>query len=133
MASTGSFATHEKGYEALPQDPNNKQFAKFMRNYTQSNDTAIKQIKSSLNLIMGLLTTRNGQTAGAPQPVAAGTAELSAANPPIDQQATAVTAAPISSLQPVHNGPSYSNETRHPDGSINLDICPAGHKATAVR
>jgi hypothetical protein len=34
-------------------------------------------------------------------------------------------------LQPVYNGPSYSNEIRYPNGSINFDICPAGHKATA--
>jgi hypothetical protein len=34
MAFIEFFATYEKGYEALPQDPNNKQFAKFMRDYT---------------------------------------------------------------------------------------------------
>jgi hypothetical protein len=80
---------------------------------------------------MALLTAtgmRNGQTAGASQPAAAGTADPPAANPPVSQQATAVLSIP---LQPVHHGPTYSNETRHPDGSINIDIRPASYPATA--
>jgi hypothetical protein len=80
---------------------------------------------------MALLTAtgvRNGQTAGASQPAAAGTADPPAANPPVSQQATAV---PNILLQPVHHGPTYSNETRYPDGSINLDIRPASYPATA--
>jgi hypothetical protein len=79
---------------------------------------------------MALLTAtgiRNGQTAGVSQPAAAGTADSLATNPPVSQQATAV---PNTPLQPVHHGPTYSNETRHPDGSINLNIRPASYPAT---
>jgi hypothetical protein len=31
-----------EGYEALPQDANNKQFGKFLREYVQCNNAAVK-------------------------------------------------------------------------------------------
>jgi hypothetical protein len=71
---------------------------------------------------------RSGQTAGAFQPAAAGTTDFLAVNPPVSQQAIAVSNTP---LQLVHHGPTYSNEIRHPDGSINLNIRPASYPATA--
>jgi hypothetical protein len=138
--SPAAFILHPEieGHEALPQNANNKQLSKFLREYVQRNDAAVKQLNNGLKQInnrfdelMALLTAtgmRSGQTAGAFQLAAAGTADLPAANPPVSQQATAVSNIP---LQPVHYGPIYSNETRHPDGSINLDIRPASYPATA--
>jgi hypothetical protein len=127
-----------KGHEALSQNANNKQLGKFLRKYVQRNNAAVKQLDNSLKQInnrfdelMALLTAtgiRNSQTAGASQPAAAGTADPPTANPLVSQQATAV---PNTSLQPVHYGPTYSNETRHPNGSINLNIRPASYPATA--
>jgi hypothetical protein len=127
-----------KGHEALPQDANNKQFGKFLREYVQRNDAAVKQLDNGLKQInnrfdelMALLTAtgmRSGQTAGASQLAAAETADSPAANPSVSQQATVV---PNISLQPVHYGPTYSNETRYPDGSINLNIRPTSYSAIA--
>jgi hypothetical protein len=143
MASFEFFAafilhSEVEGHEALPQDANNKQLGKFLREYVQRNDAAVKQLDNGLKQInnrfdklMALLIAtgmRSGQTAGAFQPAAAEIADFPAANPPVSQQATAVSNTP---LQPVHYDPIYSNETRHPDGSINFDIRPASYPATA--
>jgi hypothetical protein len=132
------FYSEVKGHEALSQNANNKQFGKFLREYVQRNDATVKQLDNGLKQInnrfdelMALLTAtemRSSQTAGAFQPAAAGTADPPAANPPVSQQATAVS---NTFLQPVYYGPTYSNEIRHPDGSINFDIRPASYSATA--
>jgi hypothetical protein len=37
-----------KGHEILPQDANNKQFGKFLREYVQRNDAAVKQLNNGL-------------------------------------------------------------------------------------
>jgi hypothetical protein len=132
------FHPEVEGHEALPQDANNKHLGKFLREYVQRNDAAVKQLNNGLKqinnrfdkLMVLLIATgmRSGQTAGVFQPAAAGTADPPAVNPPVSQQATAV---PNTPLQLVHHGPTYSNEIRHPNGSINLDIRPASYPATA--
>jgi hypothetical protein len=48
--SPAAFILHSEveGHEAFPQDANNKQFGKFLREYVQRNDAAVKQLDNGL-------------------------------------------------------------------------------------